>query len=466
MIGNWDKMPFDEQKKIQDKKIKCFIQNEIARYHPYYKRIMKELKIDPLDINSVDDLIKKFPFTKKSDVAPKTDNPFVPTEFVMLNPENLEEYHPKFMIATTGRTALNTPFWYTTWDIENILKVFVERVAQVINLKPNDSIINAFPFAPHLAFWAAYYMTTPRGLMAVHTGGGKIMGTQRIIDTAFSVKATVLIGVPGYILHLLSRAQASEKYLDKIRLIFTGGDRLPMSFRKKILEYLAEMNAPEPMISAAYGFTESRMAPVECPSRDQMTGYHTYPDMEFWYVIDPKTGEPVGPEEPGELVWTPLQGKGTVVLNYRTGDFVEKGIRYEKCSNCNRTVPIIDSVISRVSEQKVLNLTKIKGTLVDLNQFYTILPQIPEVEDWQIIIKKSVTDPYGMDELHVYISLKETKKIRSKTRIIEQIKDIIKDHMELVPTEIHIVSLDEITKALGMESQLKELRILDLRPKD
>ncbi|MHA1339049.1 MAG: phenylacetate--CoA ligase family protein [Promethearchaeota archaeon] len=461
----WDYIPFEEQKRLQDKKIKSFIQNYIAKYHPYYKRLMKKLKIDPMDINSVDDFIKKFPFTKKSDVAPKPDNPFIPTEFVMFNPDEFEEYHPRFMIATTGRTALNTPFWYTNWDLDNILKVNTSRIAEIVGLKKNDSIINAFPFAPHLAFWAAYYMTTPRGLMAVHTGGGKIMGTQRIVDTAFSVKASVLIGVPGYILHILRRAFASEKYLDKIRLVFTGGDRLPMSFRKKILESLSEMNAPEPKISAAYGFTEARMAPVECPHREVMTGYHTSPDMEVWYIIDPKTGERVGPEEPGEIVWTPLQGRGTIVLNYRTGDFVRKGIRYEKCPYCGRAVPIIDSVISRVSEQKTLNLTKIKGTLVDLNQFYTLIPLIPEIEEWQIVLRKKDNDPYGMDELHIYISLKETKKIKSKSKIIEKLRNEIKEQMEIVPTEIHVASLDQLSKALGMETQLKELRILDLRPR-
>ncbi|MBD3352069.1 MAG: AMP-binding protein [Candidatus Lokiarchaeota archaeon] len=461
----WDKIPFHKQKEIQDKQIKGFVQNKISRYHPYYKKLMKEKNIDPYDINSVDDFIKLFPFTYKKDVAPKPDNPFVPMEFVMLDPANRMDYHPIFMISTTGRTALNTPFWYTKWDMEHILKKNTARMAEILGITPKDVVINAFPFAPHLAFWAAYYMTTPHGITGIHTGGGKIMGTQRIVDTAFATKGTVLIAVPGYSLHVLRTAQASEKYLDRIRLVFTGGDRLPKPYRNKILKMLGEMGAPDPAISAAYGFTEARMAPVECPHQTEMTGYHTSPDMELWYVIDPDTGERVGPEEPGELVWTPFQGRGTVVMNYRTGDYVEGGIRYEKCPFCGRTVPIIDSLISRVSEQKSLNLTKIKGTLVDLNNFYSILPDIPEVEEWQIVLKKENDDPFGRDELHVHTALKKSRKYRNQRKVIKDLEERIVEVMEIRPTEIHVSTLDRLTKALGMETQLKELRIMDLRPK-
>ncbi len=461
----WDHIPFKEQGPFQDKKLRSYLQNEVAKHHPYYKRLLKEKGIDPRDINGVDDFIKKFPFTIKTDVAPKPDNPFVPMEFVMLDPSDMAGYQPRFMIATTGRTALNTPFWYTNWDVEHILLENARRIGTILGLRPDDVVINAFPFAPHLAFWAGYYMTTPQGLTAVHTGGGKIMGTQRIVDNAFATKASVLLAVPGYALHLLRTAQAAEKYLDHIRLILTGGDRLPKPFREKLLEILSEMSAPEPVISAAYGFTEARQAPIECPHRTEMTGYHTYPDTEFWYVIDPKTGERVGPGEPGELVWTPLQGRGTVVLNYRTGDFVEGGIRYETCPYCGRTVPIIDSLISRVSEQKTLSLTKVKGTLVDLNQFYTILPSIPEIDEWQIVLKKEENNPYGADELHIYVSIREGRRVRNKDGVIKNLEKAILDAMEIAPTAIHVQSLDQVTHALGMETQLKELRVLDLRPK-
>ncbi len=463
-LDNWDSLSYDEQSKMQDKKIKLMVQ-EIARYHPAYKKIIKENNIDPLTINSVDNFIIKFPFTIKKDIAPIDDNPFIPSYYIMQKIED-PSYKPQFMIATTGRTAFSTPFWYSNWDMENIMIPVAKRLSEVTGMDKKDIIINSFPYSPHLAFWLVYYATTGNGLTAIHTGGGKILGTQKIVNLTMMMKGTVFIGVPGYIYHSFKTAIGYEHYLKDIRLLITGGDRCNFTFRKRIIELLNSMNAQDPRICAAYGFTESRIAPLECPHPEgidgELTGYHTYPDLELWYCIDPKTGERVGPEEKGELVWTALGGRGTIVMNYRTGDIAEEGIRYEKCPYCKRNVPIISSMISRISEIKKVKFDKVKGTLIDLNQFYDIMPEYENIDEWQIILKKGDS---MMDELIINISLKKRKKEKKKGNIIEDLSNYIKDKMELSPNIITIMSSDEITRSLGMETQLKEKRILDFRPK-
>ncbi|MHA1698331.1 MAG: phenylacetate--CoA ligase family protein, partial [Promethearchaeota archaeon] len=390
-LDNWDKMSFEEQAKLQDKKIRLMVE-AVAKYHPAYKKMMKERNIDPSDIKGIDDFIKKFPFTSKKDIAPTDENPYTPSYYVMQKVDDMD-YMPRFMIATTGRTAFSTPFWYTQWDLDNVMMPVAKRVGNVTGMMKKDVVINSFPYSPHLAFWLVYFATTGCGLTAIHTGGGKILGTQKIVGLTYGMKGTVFVGVPGYMYHVFKTAYGSEKYLSDIRLLITGGDRCTMTFRRRITNLLNEMNAPNPVICAAYGFTESRVAPLECPHPEgidgELTGYHTYPDLEFWYCIDPKTGERVGPEEKGELVWTALGGHGTIVMNYRTGDIAEKGIKYEKCPWCGRTVPIISSLISRVSEVKDVKFNKVKGTLVDLNQFYTIMPEFESIDEWQIILRQN-----------------------------------------------------------------------------
>ena len=462
--SNWDSLSFKEQEALQDKKIRTFIQ-EIAKYHPYYKKLMKQENIDPSSINSIDDFIKKFPLTSKIDIAPIKENPYIPDYFIMQKED--EGYRPTFMIATTGRTAFSTPFWFTNWDLENIMMVVAKRVVEVTGMRKDDVVINSFPYSPHLAFWFVYYATTGLGLTAIHTGGGKILGTQRIVGITYGLKGSVFIGVPGYIQHVIRSAQADERHFDNIRLLITGGDRCTRTFRKRIVGMLNEMNAPNPTVCAAYGFTESKRAPVECPHPEgvdgELTGYHTYPDMELWYCIDPKTGERLGPEEKGELVWTGLYGRGTVVLNYRTGDIAEEGIKYEKCPYCGRNVPLISSMISRVSEQKDFRFDKVKGTLVDLNKFFSLMPEVEEIEEWQIIIMEKD----GLD--HLVLNVNPKRAILNKKKKIaelqEKVMKKIRDEMEISPNQVNILSLDEITRSLGMESQLKERRILDIRPR-
>ncbi len=462
-VENWDSLPFAEQAEMQDKKIRGIVQ-EVAKYHPAYRQLMKERHIDPSDIRSVDDFVKKFPFTTKNDIAPTDENPFKPSYYVLQNTGDAS-YMPYFMIATTGRTAFSTPFWYTEWDMENILMPVARRVGAVTGMTKRDIIINSFPYSPHLAFWLVYYATTGCGLTAIHTGGGKIMGTQKIVDITVSLKGSVFVGVPGYMFHTFKTAQGSEKFLDNIRLLITGGDRCPITFRRNITEILNSMNAQDPKICAAYGFTESRIAPVECPhpkgAAGELTGYHTYPDLELWYVIDPKTGERVGANEPGELVWTALGGRGTLVLNYRTGDLAESGIKYEKCPWCGRTVPIICSLLSRVSEVKNVHFDKVKGTLLDLNQFYSIIPEFEGIDEWQVVLQRG---EMMIDELIINVSVKKAKKLNEE-QYKRELSDFIQRKMEISPNAINILTQDAMSRALGMETQLKEKRIVDLRPK-
>ena len=142
-------------------------------------------------------------------------------------------------------------------------------------------------------------------------------------------------------------------------------------------------------------------------------------------------------------------------MNYRTGDYAEGGIRYESCPFCGRTVPIIDNLISRASEQKTLSLTKVKGTLVDLNQFFTILPGIPEIEEWQVVLKKPEGDPLGPDELHLYVSLRKGRGLRNQQSTLKVLERVMQENMEIAATAVHVQTLDQVTHSLGMETHSK-----------
>src|SRR5207302_5822236 len=105
-------------------------------------------------------------------------------------------------------------------------------------------------------------------------------------------------------------------------------------------------------VLATYGFTEAKMAFAECPfpENEKPSGYHTFPDLGIVEIIDPKTGEPVANGEPGEIVFTPLAARGSVVLRYRTGDCIDGGIVFEKCPHCGRRWPRLVGRITRRSD--------------------------------------------------------------------------------------------------------------------
>ena len=114
-------------------------------------------------------------------------------------------------------------------------------------------------------------------------------------------------------------------------------------------------------------------------------------------------------------------------MNYRTGDVADEGIRYEKCPHCGRSVPIISSMISRVSEVKDVRFEKVKGTLIDLNQFYSIMPEFDGIDEWQVILSQGES---FIDELTLNVSPSRARKnmkeeISEYTRITVIIKGTV-----------------------------------------
>ncbi|MBI2653693.1 AMP-binding protein [Candidatus Woesearchaeota archaeon] len=461
-------------KQLQNSLLKNFIRNQIP-YHPYYRNLFQKNNIKFSYIKKTDDL-KKLPFTSKEDIAPTAKEPKKFLDFVLqpnedlikkhatfnkkikiiLNKEHLyHEYKPVHIHFTTGRTANATPVLYTAYDLQK-LGESGKRMMDVLSASKSDIVVNSFPYAPHLAFWQTFYATKAANLLSLHTGGGRILGTGRIIKSIESMKSTIVAGMPGYLYHLIRTAKEQKADFSNVNLVIFGGERVPAGLRDKIKDFLKSMGSKHPRVLSTYAFTEGKAAWVECKEE---SGYHLYPDFEFIEIVD-KNGERVGEDEKGEIVYTSLNWRGSVFLRYKTGD-VTKGLFYEKCPNCNRTLPRIDGAIERSSEYKDFRLTKIKGSFVNLNAFFPIMMSHKDIEEWQVEIRKKNNDPYEIDELVVYIA---PKKKANFEKLKNELKNKIISETEVTP-QIIKMELKELLKKLGMETELKEKRIVDTREK-
>ncbi len=474
MIG-WNKLQYLNPvkiKQLQNKLLRSFVKSQIP-YHPYYKELFKKNKIKFDGIKTADDL-KKLPFTTKEDIAPAKEHPKKFLDFVLQPNEKLikqyaplnkkikiilnkdsayHEYKPFHIHFTTGRSALSIPVLYTQYDLSK-LEESGRRMFDILAASNHDIVVNAFPYAPHLAFWQTFYASKAVNLLSLNTGGGKIMGTEKIIKSIKSMKATILAGMPGYLYHLIRTAKEKKADFSNLSLVIFGGERVPAGLREKIRKDLALIGSKNARILSTYAFTEGKSAWVECKEE---SGYHLYPDFEFIEIVD-KNGERVNEGEKGEIVYTSLDWRGSVFLRYKTGDISK--LHYGKCS-CGRTLPRIDSAIERISEYKEFRLTKIKGSFVNLNIFFPLMMSDKNIEEWQIEIRKKNNDPYEVDELIVYVVPKkkanfEKLKLNLKNKIIEE--------TEISPIIVR-TELKELLNLLGMETELKEKRIIDKRKK-
>lgn len=150
------------------------------------------------------------------------------------------------------------------------------------------------------------------------------------------------------------------------------------------------------------------------------------------------------------------------MLRYGTGDIAKRGVVWDRCPNCGRLLPRLSSDIRRISQFKEFKLEKIKGTLVDLNAFVAIMSGFEEIEEWQAEIRKKNDDPYELDEFYIHVA---PKKGVNFDELKTKIRNEIMRETEIAPTDIIYCELEELLEMLGMETELKEKRVVDNRPK-
>jgi phenylacetate-CoA ligase len=234
--------------------------------------------------------------------------------------------------------------------------------------------------------------------------------------------------------------------------------------RVKLRELAAELGAPKVDVQAIYGFTESKMAWAECPfPPDQPSpGYHLSPDLGIIEIINPQTGKVVPNGQPGEIVFTPLDARGTVVLRYRTGDFIDGGLTYEPCPYCHRRAPRLVGRISRSSEIKEMNLDKIKGTLVDFNELEHVLDDAPNVGAWQVELRKANDDPHELDEIILHVNQTHSA---DETQLRRELSERCYNYTDIHPNRIVFHNSEEMKKLQGVGVLMKEQKLVDNRPK-
>lgn len=463
------------------RRLREYLKHRVLPFSTHYRQLFERHSIRVEDLRTFEDW-NHVPFSSKEDL---TGSQEAQREFVLLpnqaklrreprvilhtlfhgmhsTRERLErEFRPMLLTSTTGRSSEPVPFLYTKHDLAN-LETSGKRLMEVGESDRGFRHINLFPYAPHLAFWQAHHAGLGFGTFMLSSGGGKVMGTEGNMALIERIKPDVLIGMPTFIYHLLRQAVEEKRHWPQLKRLTLGGEKVSQGLRVKLRELTSQLGGLGVHIMSTYAFTEAKMAWPECPTlpHEGSSGFHLYPDLGFVELVDPHTGEPVPPGMPGEIVFTPLDARGTVVLRYRTGDIAEGGLTWETCPHCGRRCPRLLSPISRVSEKRLLQLDKVKGTLVDFNVLEHLLDDLRGIAAWQIELRKLHDDPLECDEVLLHAAAESGS---SEGNLREQIARRFHEVTELRPNAILFHSLSEMRGILGIGRLLKEEKIADHR---
>ncbi|MES2695934.1 MAG: AMP-binding protein [Verrucomicrobiota bacterium] len=486
LTHHWNSLDRETVRTIQGRQLHRFLRDCVLPFSAHYRRVFAEHGLSADDIRSLDDL-RKIPVSSKQDLLPTPEQPRRSLDFALIpdakvlakRPSTImrallsgrsrvkdaldREWRPTFMTGTTGRSTESISFLYSQHDLHR-LAVGGGRIAEIAGITREERVINMFPFAPHLAFWCMHYASMDQNIFALSTGGGKCMGTDGNLKAILKLKPQVLVAMPTFIYHVLQQATEQKLRVEGVRLIILGGEKVPDGTRRKLAAMCAELGSPGVKVIATYGFTEAKLAWTECPFTpgDEPTGYHLYPDMGIVEVVNPETGEAVPDGTGGEIVWTPLDSRGTVALRYRTGDQIEKGITWSACPCCGRTMPRLMGRISRVSDFRSLRFQKVKGTIVDFNDLEHALDDFRGLGSWQIELRKAHDDPLDLDEMVLHVSRMEGVNEEILER---QLCDLLQAEFELRPNRIKFHTPDEMRVLHGVGVALKEQKVVDNRGK-
>ncbi len=390
------RQPISQIEALQGERLRRML-DLCARGHPYYRRRWAQAGVDVAGIRGVEDLERQ-PLTSKHDLMAD------PEGFRLKLPElPLHERALWEVLYTTGSTAEPTPVYNTTHDYHAYL-FQSRRVAEICGIRETDVIANLFPLtaAPMGAFLRSATNAYAAGatICAALPGAEHgSFGVHRPLDHAVRTievhRATIVWGVPSFVRRVLLRAKELQADFASVRMCAISGEATTASMREELRRCLRALNARDTVVFDRYGSTELG-AFAQC--REEGDWHNPAPEIQYHEVVDPDTGRRLPDGERGMLALTHLDRRGTVLVRFLVGDVVS--LSRSPCSACGRTA---DRVIGPVVRGN--DLVKVKGMLINPAALLAALGGLPEVEEFQVVIKaEDDTDPYSMDEMVVRIA--------------------------------------------------------------
>jgi phenylacetate-CoA ligase len=419
-------LPYERLKELQLHRLKETVGR--ARQSPFYRERLAQAGVAAESLHSLEDM-RRIPFTTKEDLrAAGREMLTVPlTEIVRLH-------------ASSGTTGQATVIYYTRRDIATWAEL-VARSMYMTGMRPGDVFQNMMGYGLFTGGLGFHYGAELLGALTIPAGAGNSL---RQIQLMQQFGTTVLHIIPSYALYLL--ATFAQRGVDPkglgLRIAFIGGEPHTEEMRRRIEE------AYGVKAYNSYGLSEMNGPGVafECPEQN---GLHVWEDAFLLEVVDPKTLDPSGPGETGELVFTNLTRQGMPILRYRTRDLA--AYDPEPCP-CGRTHRRISRIQGRSDDMLI-----VKGVNIFPIQIERVLMAMPEVDTNYLV---ELTRENFNDVMHVKVEVKEDffrEDMRHLQRLQKRLTEALRNEL-LVTPKVELVEPNTLPRSEG-----KAVRVVDRR---
>jgi phenylacetate-CoA ligase len=416
---------------LQFKLLKTLVYR-LYSFSDFYRARMKAASVHPDDIRGLDDIVK-LPYMYKKDLR---DN--YPDKMFIGAQEDLVRYH-----VSSGTTGKPTVVGYTQKDLDN----WSESVARALTscgLGRKDVMQVSYGYGLFTGGLGLHYGAEKIGATVVPASVGN---TERQIELMQDLRVTAIACTPSYMLHIAEVAEKMGVDINrdtKLRTAILGAEPWSERMRSRIEESTG-IKAYD-----IYGTSElSGPLFTECTEQN---GIHIWGDLAYVEVIDPESGERLGPGEKGELVITMLQKEALPMIRYRIGDITS----YDDSEcGCGRSHVRISRIQGRVDDMLI-----IRGINVFPSQVEYTLMSVPELgEHFQIVVDRQG----ALDSMLVRVELKNAQlfsdKLDDLIRLKGKVAHMLKNNLN-VAVDVELVSPGTLTRFEGKAKRVVDRRVL------
>ncbi len=302
-----------------------------------------------------------------------------------------------------------------------------EVIYQAAGVRPGDRFFFPFSFGPFIGFWAAFEAAARQGRLALPGGG---MNTAARLAFMLDHRATVIACTPTYALHMAEVAEREGIDLpaSPVRMLIVAGEpggNIPET------KALIERRWGARCIDHA-GMTEIGSLAFESeadPGRLKLIETECIAE-----VLDPTSGEPVGPGGRGELVLTNLGRWGSPLLRYRTGDLVQ--IDPAPAADGSSLLSLRGGILGRLDDMVI-----IRGNNVYPSALESVLRRLPGLAEW----RAEVVPLQGL--LQLRLTVESSAPLGSNGEpLAGQVARAVKDAFSFVP-EVAVVAPDSLPRS-------------------
>ncbi|MBN1293011.1 MAG: phenylacetate--CoA ligase [Candidatus Latescibacteria bacterium] len=373
---------------------------------PFYRDLFSKNGIVPEKVRSVGDLAN-IPFTTRDDLVEHQ-----PYEFFAVPLRDIARIH-----SSSGTTGTPVVVGYTRNDRKHWAELLA-RTLCAVGIDSTDIVQVSFAYGLFSGGFGLDMGAEYMGATVIPVSVGEVEQQIRIMR---DYHTTCLFSTPSYAMqigHVMKKKGIRSQELTLRKGLF-GAEPWSEDVRSKIEQSLGIVAYD------IYGISEIMGPGVagECEYKD---GLHVWEDHFIAEIIDPESGNVLGPGEKGELVLTTLTRESMPLIRYKTGDITSL---LDKPCKCGRT----HTRLSRITSRKT-DLIIIRGVNIYIRDIEELLGKMFEIPvRYQLVVSR---DDQG-DNLEILIEVTGelfTDEMRSYRHKESTIKHVLAGRLSFEPT--------------------------------